>query len=1120
MSETERRASFTEYDLALLHRVHRAIKDNTPQDVIAAIHEDLVIKKDKLCAYIVAFGNALPSNSDTYKGLHAIAPGLNVDGQSTDQGQQNKGEWDLYLEGIAYISIVWSPDVVQYYGWDVDLGYGKVRSLYRCAKAYNDFEDFLAHHNLLQWLRHKQSVLRVANKAKTCSSRGVQFCPGRQDWPSNDLQTLVNLFKRGSMRVYGCKITLSTAKEYRQRMEEWTKDSDGLVEIDGKQIDLKVAMPGNWKVYLLQYDDHGRLEQRQSLDLPGATPQRNGIMSPPASSIAVSKSRLADQDTNAPSPSEPSVSQNTGTSTRSASPESIRRRLTARDLSAPGDHAEDVAQVTLTDDEGSDGGVASNTDAEASETVQQADRTVESDSAYGSENVESQANATHSAVESNPKARPNATVPPYDADASTEGRQEGDPKSGTGDLGDADSDRDDASNHEMRTPNPPRRSLESPDPTLAGPTDGSSDESNGVREDQAQPDERPAADAVLTGGTLIEALPDRSARPSPHERSLFVSGTSEYSYPPSTRERSIAPCPPSPSSTIKNNRRPPPLADNSGQRLRSGQASAATKSTRTTITTLSLASSSTATSVSHSSSEHDAAECDGDDNGQGHGDNNDDAGSTTSQPTRSGEHSTTDGNDTSTEEVRSSNVNLWREEIPPSDNALAEAVDPGERLGFFDLLNKIDQTGEGHPFAYDLPTPQEVIGYGVHRWNRHRGLRLTDCGCDICEDLKPLLNKTTSQVSATGASQLCQARSLWLNEARWASATDLDSCVLPTAADSEVLLASHASFHRMADQGLLFDKPIIARDPQEYEDVYNAKELQRILLDRFEGFPVPVTNVLSCEPRTVAVEDFLAGVWSSEEPVGCSDNLESLEADSPAFVKYPRFCLLRSAVARARVLSESNFNEVFDRTKAFTRVEASGFFCAPRVGTFGGTWLRVLTGELLCMFVPRAQMTTIMYGDFAREDLQWQPRGKQKLFLLQKNDVLALPPGIMCAHVAVGACVSIEGSFWDEREIGRYATATRLTPECNPPRVAAGIPQRATDCVLDGLAAIVKKSEHRYESDLFYRGNGRFGLPSEIAEAALDHDHDDAACRGAKRMCQTPGEDAACGSLDETMNYI
>lgn len=94
MPEPERRAKYTEDELALLRRIHRAINDNTQQDVIAAIHKDLMMKKDKYCSYIVAFRDVFPSNNDA------------SDGQSIDKGKGGKGRWDMYLEQLAYISMV------------------------------------------------------------------------------------------------------------------------------------------------------------------------------------------------------------------------------------------------------------------------------------------------------------------------------------------------------------------------------------------------------------------------------------------------------------------------------------------------------------------------------------------------------------------------------------------------------------------------------------------------------------------------------------------------------------------------------------------------------------------------------------------------------------------------------------------------------------------------------------------------------------------------------------------------------------------------------------------------------------------------------------------------------
>jgi hypothetical protein len=86
----------------------------------------------------------------------------------------------------------------------------------------------------------------------------------------------------------------------------------------------------------------------------------------------------------------------------------------------------------------------------------------------------------------------------------------------------------------------------------------------------------------------------------------------------------------------------------------------------------------------------------------------------------------------------------------------------------------------------------------------------------------------------------------------------------------------------------------------------------------------------------------------------------------------------------------------------------------------------------------------------------------------------------------VNAGVSFEGSFWDERDWGRYFTAAQWAA-VNPTRVTAEVPRCATRLALHGLKSIAENDPQRFElSDPLahnFLKNDRSGVFEEVVMA-------------------------------------
>lgn len=368
-----------------------------------------------------------------------------------------------------------------------------------------------------------------------------------------------------------------------------------------------------------------------------------------------------------------------------------------------------------------------------------------------------------------------------------------------------------------------------------------------------------------------------------------------------------------------------------------------------------------------------------------------------------------------------------------------------------------------------------------HQLRGHRGLRPQDCACQVCGSLTPLLEKIHSEALLPGASLSHRARRSWFANARWASVVEgWDAKAPGRQDDAEVLSVGPNSFKKMADEGVLLERPIVVHERLTDEDVFDFEMVRKVLRDSHGDGIVTITDNLAHKPETIGTEEFLTRVSGNESPISSSTPRDLFgPAMKPAFLSHHRFRLLHNATTREMhrrtQTSDSNTRcgDVGHSTYvsgglSFSRIETSGAFCGPCVSPLGGMWLRNLMGWRLCAFVPRAMMTADMYLDFARETLEWLPQDCLRLILLEPNDVLILPPGIVCAQLAVdGLSVSLEGAYWDELEAGRYFTAMEwaaMNPTC-----PTQIPQCARPFAWKGLQSIARENPQRFTSDPFIR---------------------------------------------------
>ena len=360
---------------------------------------------------------------------------------------------------------------------------------------------------------------------------------------------------------------------------------------------------------------------------------------------------------------------------------------------------------------------------------------------------------------------------------------------------------------------------------------------------------------------------------------------------------------------------------------------------------------------------------------------------------------------------------------------------------------------------------------------RHFGPRPESCACDTCDDVLPLLERVRAEASSSNASRSCRVRDRWFGNAKWALAVGASGLGEPgRQSDHEVVYFDSASFRDMADEHLLLEKPIVVREIQHDRGLYNVEVVTDALRDSYRNRSVTLADALTDAPTLVGMEEFLTRFSSNEWSVGSSTLCDSLGAQRPAFLSHNRFRLLHKAVTRVTChpvecgdgggagCGDVAHSLCVSGGLSFNRIESFGACSGPYLDPLGGTWIRNLEGRRLCAFIPREQLTTSLLNDSVRDGMEWWPHDRQRLVLLEPDDVLILPPNVVCAQLAVDAGVSFQGSFWDEQEWGRYFAAAQWAVK-NPTHVTPQIPRCATRLALSGLESIARDNPQRFASD-------------------------------------------------------
>jgi hypothetical protein len=272
----------------------------------------------------------------------------------------------------------------------------------------------------------------------------------------------------------------------------------------------------------------------------------------------------------------------------------------------------------------------------------------------------------------------------------------------------------------------------------------------------------------------------------------------------------------------------------------------------------------------------------------------------------------------------------------------------------------------------------------------------------------------------------------WLERTQWANVyaapNDLDpACQL--SLDADVWYMNWETFQRRAEGGEVFRKPVVVKQIFQDSGMYDPHNYMALLRERYLNRKVDMQDSETGQCVSKSIADSLATRTVSEGtdtgelmPSGNAINLRKIaNADAPLLTRIKRFRLLETLVDQVSNLApgKRTCREAYDISDClgFDLLGFSGAFSRPHVDALMGTWVRCLSGSKAWIFAPG--MSDEDWKDFAQLGEKWSPGDKGRVIILEKDDVLLMPPGLRVLHAVFTLETSLMegGMLWDECNI-------------------------------------------------------------------------------------------------------
>ncbi|CAI4215847.1 unnamed protein product [Parascedosporium putredinis] len=270
----------------------------------------------------------------------------------------------------------------------------------------------------------------------------------------------------------------------------------------------------------------------------------------------------------------------------------------------------------------------------------------------------------------------------------------------------------------------------------------------------------------------------------------------------------------------------------------------------------------------------------------------------------------------------------------------------------------------------------------------------------------------------------------WLDPQRWASVYaepehQLGGSSVASPSDADVWYLSSDSFHRYAEDGYIFRRPVVVKQQFQDSSMYDIAEYIDMLWQRFPEQQIEVQNSATGAFSLMSMKDYCLTAtkvdlnsFDAITPISNATNLHRLaRADEPVLSRLPRFRLLSTladrvagTVGRSRHLGQNDMGDHL----AFNTLSFTGAHARPHVDALGGCWVRCLAGLQVWGFATNLDADD--WERFQTDRCNWSPQGKGRLIVMEQDDVLFVPPGLRVIQVtfALEPCLMEGGLLWDE----------------------------------------------------------------------------------------------------------
>jgi hypothetical protein len=272
----------------------------------------------------------------------------------------------------------------------------------------------------------------------------------------------------------------------------------------------------------------------------------------------------------------------------------------------------------------------------------------------------------------------------------------------------------------------------------------------------------------------------------------------------------------------------------------------------------------------------------------------------------------------------------------------------------------------------------------------------------------------------------------WLERTQWANIYEDPEGVDPSSPlplDADVWYMAWQTFQQRAHAGEIFSKPIVIKQKFQDSGMYEPHGYLSTLEEKFIAEQVDVQNSETGECRKMDVKDFCAiraGTKKvDDQMMAATSNAVNLRkianADAPLLTRMRRFRLLETLTERAASIGPgkriSSQAKDVSECIGFDLLGFEGAFTRPHVDALVGTWVRCLSGVKAWIFAPGMDVKD--WEDFARDGPSWCPADKGRIIVLEKDDVLLMPPGLQTVHTVLTLSPSVMegGMLWDELNI-------------------------------------------------------------------------------------------------------